>query len=96
MTVGGDDLGTWREVAVRLENAGGRVRRWPERCDRLHCDRFFAWYAHEHRHSGIGLHTPADVHYGRAHDVRASRGRVLDIANQNHPERFVRKAPQPP
>jgi transposase InsO family protein len=34
---------------------------------RVFCDRFFGWYAHEHRHSGIGLDTPADVHYGRAH-----------------------------
>jgi putative transposase len=29
---------------------------------RVFCDRFFGWYGHEHRHSGIGLHTPADVH----------------------------------
>ena len=41
---------------------------------------FFGWYNHEHRHSGIGLHTPADVHYGRAHAVREARGRVLDAA----------------
>ena len=32
--------------------------------------RFFGWYNDEHRHSGIGLHTPADVHYGRADAVR--------------------------
>ena len=25
---------------------------------------FFEHYNHHHRHSGIGLHTPADVHYG--------------------------------
>jgi putative transposase len=31
---------------------------------RLHCHRFFAWYNDEHRHTGLGLHTPADVHYG--------------------------------
>ncbi len=24
---------------------------------------FTNWYNHEHRHTGIGLHTPADVHY---------------------------------
>jgi Integrase core domain len=35
------------------------------------CGRFFGWYNHEHRHSGIGLHTPADVHYGRAELVQA-------------------------
>lgn len=60
------------------------------------CDRFFRWYAHEHRHSGLGLHTPADVHYGRAHAVRDARGQVLDAAYQIHPERFVRKRPEPP
>jgi putative transposase len=60
------------------------------------CARFFAWYNDEHRHSGIGLHTPADVHYGRAEDVRAQRGEVLDAAYAAHPERFVRKSPSPP
>jgi putative transposase len=41
------------------------------------CTRFFRWYNQEHRHSGIGFHTPADVHYGRAELVRAHRARVL-------------------
>jgi putative transposase len=63
---------------------------------RVFCDRFFRWYAHEHRHSGIGLHTPADVHYGRAPAIREARSRVLDTAYQAHPERFVRKQPEPP
>ena len=31
-------------------------------------DSFADWYNHEHRHTGIGLHTPADVHYGLATD----------------------------
>jgi putative transposase len=44
------------------------------------CGWFFGWYNEEHRHSGIGLHTPADVHYGRAETVRAHRGVVLDAA----------------
>jgi putative transposase len=63
---------------------------------RVFCDRFFGWYNHEHRHSGIGLHTPADVHYGRAEAVRAARATVLDAAYAANPERFVRKPPQPP
>ena len=29
-----------------------------------HCRRFMSWYNEHHRHSGIGYHTPADVHYG--------------------------------
>ena len=31
---------------------------------RLFMDQFTQYYNHEHRHTGIGLHTPADVHYG--------------------------------
>jgi putative transposase len=60
------------------------------------CGRFFRWYNHEHRHSGIGFHTPADVHYGRAELVRARRADVLTAAYAEHPERFVRKPPRPP
>jgi putative transposase len=60
------------------------------------CGRFFRWYNHEHRHSGIGFHTPADVHYGRAELVRARRADVLSAAYTAHPERFVRKLPTPP
>jgi putative transposase len=60
------------------------------------CRHFFRWYNAEHRHSGVGFHTPADVHYGRAELVRAERGLVLDAAYAAHPERFVRKPPTPP
>jgi putative transposase len=61
-----------------------------------HCARFFDWYNDDHRHSGIGFHTPADVHYGRAELVREQRGQVLHTAHAAHPERFVRKVPTPP
>ena len=60
------------------------------------CGRFFGWYNDFHRHSGIGFHTPADVHYGRAEGVRALRAEVLGAAYAAHPERFVRKPPTPP
>src|SRR6266508_5821269 len=63
---------------------------------RAFCGRFFRWYNDQHRHSGIGFHTPADVHYGRAELVRARRAEVLSAAYAQHPERFVRKPPQPP
>ena len=33
---------------------------------RAFCSQFFDYYNNEHRHSGIGLNTPADVHFGRA------------------------------
>ncbi len=62
---------------------------------RAFCDWFFAHYNHQHRHSGIGLHTPADVHYGRADQVRAQRQTVLDAAYTHHPERF-RRPPSAP
>jgi putative transposase len=63
---------------------------------RAHCARFFDWYHHEHRHSGLAWHTPADVHYGRAADVRARRAAVLGAAYGAHPERFVHGPPSPP
>ncbi len=63
---------------------------------RLHCQRFFAWYNDEHRHTGLGLHVPADVHYGTADAVRDKRAGVLTTAFAAHPERFVGKPPEPP
>ncbi len=63
---------------------------------RAHCQIFFPWYNTEHRHSGLGLHTPADVHHGTAPQIRAQRGVVLTTAYHAHPERFVRKPPEPP
>jgi putative transposase len=33
---------------------------------RAFCRTFFDWYNHSHRHSGIGLMTPAAVHHGHA------------------------------
>jgi putative transposase len=63
---------------------------------RAFCATFFERYNHHHHHSGIGLHTPASVHFGTAADVRAQRATVLDAAYAAHPERFVNQAPIPP
>jgi putative transposase len=63
---------------------------------REHCRAFVDWYNHHHRHSGIGLMTPAAVHYGQAQQLHAARGHALDAAFAAHPERFVRKPPIPP
>jgi len=63
---------------------------------RQHARTFYTWYNAEHRHSGIGYHTPHDVHYGHAAVVRAARATVLAGAYRRHPERFVRKHPEPP
>lgn len=57
---------------------------------------FFNWYNYEHHHSALGLLTPADIHYGRAAQVREQRQTVLRAAYEQHPERFVKGLPQPP
>ncbi|MGO9319343.1 MAG: IS3 family transposase [Solirubrobacteraceae bacterium] len=74
---------------------------FPERFEnieqaRAFCRRFFDWYNHQHRHSGIGLMTPAAVHHGRAKTLHAERQRVLQAAYASTPERFVRRPPRPP
>jgi putative transposase len=63
---------------------------------RAFCQRFFHWYNHAHHHSGLGFHTPADVHFDRAPLIQLDRARVLDAAYAARPERFVRHAPKPP
>lgn len=62
---------------------------------RTFIDAFFEHYNHHHRHAGIGLHTPADVHLGRDAAVRARRQAVLDAAYTARPERF-RRPPSAP
>ena len=49
---------------------------------------FVDGYNHHHRHTGIGLHTPADVHYGLTEARHAERETTLDQARARHPERF--------
>jgi len=55
---------------------------------------FFDHYNTVHRHSGIAMMTPHDVHHGLADDVRDARQAVLDLAHQQHPERFVKGPPK--
>jgi putative transposase len=61
---------------------------------RKFADGFFTWYNNEHRHSGIALLTPADVHFGQAAQKIAARQVALDAAFAAHPERFVRGRPK--
>ncbi len=63
---------------------------------RAFCETFFTYYNHEHRHSGIGYHTPASVHYGTATEVRAQRQVTLDAAYAANPARFRHRRPEPP
>jgi putative transposase len=61
---------------------------------RTFTDSFFS-SNHEHRHTGLGLMTPADVHHARADTIIAARQHVLDDFYLRHPERF-RQPPQAP
>jgi len=63
---------------------------------REHCRGFFEDYNHHHRHSGLGLMTPAAVHHGHAEALHADRARVLAAAYAARPERFIRRPPTPP
>jgi len=63
---------------------------------RAFCQGFFPWYNTAHRHSGIGLLTPSDMHHGLADQRIADRAQVLASAYAAHPERFVGGLPQPP
>jgi putative transposase len=51
-------------------------------------DEYAHWYNHEHRHTGIGLHTHADVHFGLSAARSNSRRAVLTEARARHPHRF--------
>jgi putative transposase len=50
---------------------------------------FVDWYNHHHQHSGIGFHTPANVHYGHAAGIARERSATLAEARAKHPERFT-------
>ena len=63
---------------------------------RAFCDVFFTYYNNEHRHSGIGLHTPASVHDGTALAIQAHRQQVLGQAYAASPSRFRGRRPVPP
>lgn len=73
---------------------------FPSQFDNIHQARafmeaFFASYNHEHRHSGIGWHTPASVHFDTHREITAARQNTLDTAWHAHPERFAQR-PAPP
>lgn len=60
---------------------------------RSHCGDFFDWYNNEHHHAGLGMLTPADVHFGRVEQRIAERQAVLDAAFAARPERFPHGRP---
>ena len=74
---------------------------FPERFSGLQAARafsvnFFRWYNTAHRHTGIGLLTPHDLHHGLAPVRVHQRAATLTAAYAAHPERFPRGIPQPP
>jgi len=62
---------------------------------RSFCQSFFNWYNKEHRHSGIALMTPEQVHYGMDNAIYQQRTTVLKNAFQRNPNRFKGKLPVP-
>ena len=56
---------------------------------RAFINEFVDWYNHHHHHSGIGFHTPANVHYGFADGVAHKRSQTLAAARNKHPHRFT-------
>lgn len=74
---------------------------YPDRFSGLHHARswarpFFHWYNYEHRHTSLGLMTPATVHYGLAAELTEKRQAVLTAVYDKHPERFVHGQPRAP
>ena len=57
---------------------------------------FIHWYNNEHRHTSLGLMTPATVHYGLAAELTVQRQVTLQAAYEKNPERFVKGLPTPP
>ena len=62
---------------------------------RSFCQQFFSWYNKEHRHSGIALMTPEQVHYRMNNYIYKARAKVLADAFKNNPKRFKGKMPVP-
>ena len=52
------------------------------------------YYNTEHRHSGIAMLTPADVHAGNAEEKLVHRHAIMLAAYIEHPERFVNGEPE--
>jgi transposase InsO family protein len=100
-----DDLGVTRSHSrPRVSNDNPFSEAWnktlkyapvfPERFSSLQAARqfmseFVDFYNHDHRHGGIGLHSPADVHYGLAGETARQRSQTLAAARLRHPTRFA-------
>ena len=63
---------------------------------RTFCATFFSYYNTAHRHSALGLHTPAAIHFGTAAGIQGRRAVTLRAAYEANPTRFGRRIPRPP
>lgn len=61
---------------------------------RNHCRDFFPWYNDEHRHSGISMLTPSDLHYGRGLEILKARHQTMLEAFNRNPSRFGGRPPK--
>jgi len=50
---------------------------------------FVEYYEHEHLHTGIGLNTPANVHFRIAENTSTQGPEILAAARTANPERFT-------
>ena len=62
---------------------------------RAHLAEYVPWYNSTHRHSGVALFTPEQVHDGSWRDVHRVRDAALQDYHQAHPERFRAKPTTP-
>jgi putative transposase len=54
---------------------------------------WFQWYNNVHKHSGIQMLSPIDVHTGKHEVILAKRREVLKKAYEKHPDRFLKGEP---
>jgi len=57
---------------------------------RLFCKDFFIWYNTCHKHSGIAMLTPENVHYNNIEEIVSKRQIVMNEVYKNHSRRFVK------
>lgn len=65
---------------------------------RDYMDWYVPWYNANHKHSGIALFSPDEVHHGTWHQSWQQRDQALQAYYDQHPERFRRqpRTPAPP
>lgn len=62
---------------------------------RAYVDWYVPWYNQNHKHSGIALFSPDEVHDGTWRDAWARRNEIQQAYYDRHPERFRRRPTTP-